>query len=431
LKKLATIFTIIAVTTIGVIPVAAQEQLPPGVLPYDDPQRPQPPQGVQVEREKKGGLLYAAGRYVDDHCGNLAAGLGGAGFAACFPRHWEPTAFYGGKPGLSVGLNVHNDRFRTTGPQFGITSSISWAVYQRYTGYFGWNNPVSQPAVTLTGYYDDQTREQFWGLGPDSDEDDRSTYGWERYGVEAKVSVPRHHRISGHAGVRYEESDIHDGRSAGSDPRVEERFDPDEAPGLDVARQEYVVPNATVVIDLTRNPGGRPTLGAIIKGWWEMYSTQNDIPLEWTTIGGSASVHLGSEFHNLSFMAGVEEADPEGSEDEILFSHLPSLGGSTTLRGFPSRRFRDRAAGWGTVAYRFALWRGRTDNPHARAAAIETQIFYDIGGVGDDIGDVDFTDEYSYGIEFRGYGPMGHLFGVGLARGGEGISLNFTVSDVF
>jgi outer membrane protein assembly factor BamA len=431
LQKLATVFLIvIAVFATGVAPVIAQEQPPAGVLPDDDPQRPQVPDGLERGEAPSFGLLGKAGNWIEENCGSLAGGLGSGGLATCFPRHWEPTANFNGRSSLSLGFNVHNDRLRTRGPQFGITTSASIARYHHYTGYLGWNNPVSHPYARLTGFYDIQTQEQFWGLGPDSDEDDRATYGWERYGAEAKIGVPRHHRISGDVGVRYEKSVIYGGRST-SDPEIGEQFDPDEAPGLSVNRQEYVVPNATVVVDLTRNPGGRPTLGAIVKGWWEMYSIQNDIPLEWTTIGGEASAHLGTEFHTLSFLIGVEEADPDGSEDEVLFSYLPSLGGSRTLRAFPSHRFRDNAAGWGSVAYRFALWRDRTEDPHAPAAAIETQIFYDVGGVGDDIGDVDFTDENSYGIEFRIYGPAGHVFGLGIAHGDEGLSLNFSVLDVF
>lgn len=428
MKKLATVFAIIAILAVGVTPVAAQEQLPAGVLPADDPQRPKPPDGFKVDRKKKGGLLYAAGKWVDESCGNLAAGPQGLG--TCFPRHYEPTANFNGRASLSLGLNIHNDRLRTRGPQFGITSSASIRKYQRYTAYFGWNNPVTRPYARVTGFYDIQTQEQFWGLGPFSDENRRATYGWERYGAEAKVGVPARGRIHGHAGVRYEESIIYGGRNS-VDPSIGEEFDPDSVPGLGVERQEYVVPNAKVVIDLTRNPGGRPTLGARVKGWWEMYTTRNDLPFEWTTIGGEASVHLGTEFHTLSFLVGVEEADPESSNDQVLFAYQPSLGGSRTLRAFSSYRYRDLAAGWGAVAYRWALWRARTDDPHAPAAAIEAQIFYDIGGVGSDLDDVDFNDHESYGIEFRGYGAAGHLFGLGIAHGDEGLSLNFSVADVF
>ncbi len=428
MKKLATVFAIIAILAGGVTPVVAQEQLPAGVLPDDDPQRPKPPDGFKVDRKKKGGLLYAAGEWVDERCGNLAAGPQGLG--TCFPRHYEPTANFNGRASLSLGLNIHNDRLRTRGPQFGITSSASIRKYQRYTAYFGWNNPVNHPYARLTGFYDIQTQEQFWGLGPFSNEGDRTTYGWERYGAEAKVGVPATGRIHGHGGVRYEESIIYAGRNS-ADPSIGEEFDFDEVPGLGVERQEYIVPNAHVVVDLTRNPGGRPTLGARVKGWWEMYTTRNDLSFEWTTIGGEASVHLGTEFHTLSFLVGAEEADPKDSDGEVLFAYQPSIGGSRTLRGFSSHRFRDRAAGWGAVAYRFALWRARTDDPHAPAAAIETQIFYDIGGVGDDFNDVDFTDHESYGIEFRGYGVGGHLFGLGIAHGDEGLSLNIAVEDVF
>jgi outer membrane protein assembly factor BamA len=427
LRKLATVLLIIAASAASFTPATAQEQRPAGVLPDDDPQRPQPPDGFQVERKKKGGLLYAAGKYVDDHCGNIVVGFG---IAACFPRYWEPTANFNGRSSLSLGLNVHNDRLRSQGLQFGVTSSASILRYQRYTGYLGWNDPVKDPYVRVTGFYDIQTQEQFWGLGPDSDEDDRTTYGWERMGAEAKIGVPANRRISGHAGVRYEESVIYGGRD-GSDPMIGELFGPEEAPGFQVNRQEYVVPNAMLVIDLTRNPGGRPTFGARVKGWWEMYSTQNDLPFEWTTVGGEASLHLGTEFHTLSFLVGAEEADPDGSDDQVLFAYQPSLGGSRTLRGFSSHRFRDLAAGWGAVAYRWALWRARTDDPHTPAAAIEAQIFYDFGGVDDKVSDVDFTEFDSYGFEIRGYSVAGHLLGIGIARGDEGVSLNFSVMDVF
>jgi hypothetical protein len=44
-----------------------------------------------------------------------------------------------------------------------------------------------------------------------------------------------------------------------------------------------------------------------------------------------------------------------GSRDEVPFTELPSLGGSTYLRGYALDRFRDRVAAFGTAAYSWDL----------------------------------------------------------------------------
>ena len=54
----------------------------------------------------------------------------------------------------------------------------------------------------------------------------------------------------------------------------------------------------------------------------------------WNTYGGEFQGHLplGSQWHILSLLLGFDQADPQNGS-EIPFVYLPSLGGSTRLRG--------------------------------------------------------------------------------------------------
>lgn len=373
---------------------------------------------------------YAAG--LEEKCGTFAGGVTGEeGLGGCGPPSHVSWSFgsLGSKSGFwGLGVGLHRDTRSPTGFKAGATAAATWRLYQEYTAYLGWNHPEKRPYGRLTGFYDRDTRDQFWGLGPDTPEGGETDYSLEQFGARAEVGLPAWFRVSGNVGARYEKSFVFKGENDKEDDTVEEFPD---IPGVLDPQQELWGPFANVVLDLTDAPG-HPTQGVRIKGRGALWRSVDDQDFNWFTYGGEVQGHLplGSEWHILSALAGFDTAEPENDGDEIPFVYLPFLGGSTRLRGHESWRFTDRTAAYGTVEYRYRIWEENKQDLE-KASVIETAIFYDLGGVGEKLGDVDLTDENSYGFELRGYVTDKHLFRLGIARSDEGTRLNLKFTDIY
>lgn len=430
----------------GTAPLTAQDAPTPRdttrVLPPDHPLRPETPPGVPEKgsRNPIGALLTAPFRLIDrmfysyaeglqNACGSFSGGITGEeGLAACGPKHVSWTfGSLGSKSGFwGGGVGIHSDLWSPTGFKTGVTAAATWRAYQEYTAYVGWNDPKKRPYLRLTGFYDRDTRDQFWGIGPDTPEGAETDYSQEQFGAVAMAGIPESKVIWGDVGVRYEKSFVFTGWNRET-PNTVDVFE--DVAGVS-PQAELWGPFANVVLNLTDAPG-HPTVGVKVKGRGALYrSVDEDQDFNWVTYGGEVQGHLplGSEWHILSALVGFDTAEPEEDGDEILFNYLPYLGGSRRLRGHQTWRFVDRTAAYGTVEYRYRIWQENArdlDN----AGAIETAIFYDLGSVGEKLDDIDLTDEHSYGLEFRVYIADKHLVRLGAARSDEGTRLNFSLSD--
>ena len=103
------------------------------------------------------------------------------------------------------------------------------------------------------------------------------------------------------------------------------------------------------------------------------------------------------------------------------FFMLPYLGGSSTLRGYDSLRFRDRNSlllqgEWRIMASRF----------------LDSAVFFDAGKVAARPSDLDFDGlKHDYGFGLRFHGPISTPLRLELARGSDGLSLVVSTSAVF
>ena len=432
----------------GAAPAAAQDTPEAAdttgqVLPADHPLRPARPPGVP-EKETRNPIatvLFAPFRLVDrlfyryaanleEECGSFARGItGDQALAGCQPDHVTYTlGSLGSKSGIwGLGVHVHRDNWSPTGLKAGLGAAATWRAYQEYTAYLGWNDPDVRPYLRLTGFYDRDTRDQFWGLGPDTPEGAETDYSQEQFGARAVAGLPPMRWGWGEVGARYEKSFVFEGWNDEQVDTVEEF--PDIA-GVDT-QAELWGPFASVVLNLTDSPG-YPTAGIRLKGRGALYRSVDDQDFNWFTYGGEAQGHLplGSEWHILSARVGFDTAEPEDDEDEIPFNYLPYLGGSERLRGHETWRFMDRTAGYGTVEYRYRVWQENTRDLE-KAGAFETALFYDFGGVGDELDDIDLGDEYSYGLEIRVYIQDKHVVRAGIAQSDETTRLNLKFTDIY
>jgi hypothetical protein len=412
------------------------------VPPPDDPRRPQQPPGVGTGRNPLWVLLgsplllldhifynWAAGH--EEECGSMAAGVGSS---TCEPGHVSyHFGSLGSKSGFwGLGFGLHNNRADPTGFKIGFNTAATWRWYQEHSVYVGWNDPRKRPYIRATGIYDFDGKDRFYGLGPDSDQDDEADYDWERWGAELRGGVPPRTGIWGSGGVRYEKS-FESGGWHHDTPDIDDAFP--NLPGAADPQQELWGPFGEVVLDLTDSPG-HPIAGIRIKGRGAAYRSVNDLDFNWNTWGGEVQGHLplGSQWHILSLLVGFDQAEPEGGDDEIPFVYLPNLGGSDRLRGYATWRFTDLTAAYGTAEYRYRIWHENLADED-QASAIETALFYDFGEVGEDLGEIrdtfEWGDKDSYGLEFRGYLRENFVLRAGIARSSEGTRFNFKFSDVY
>jgi outer membrane protein assembly factor BamA len=93
----------------------------------------------------------------------------------------------------------------------------------------------------------------------------------------------------------------------------------------------------------------------------------------------------------------------------VPFFMLPSLGGGSTLRGYPDFRFRDRTRLLMNAELRWTP-----------ARFMDMAVFYDTGKVAEDYRDLNLDGlKNSYGIGLRLIGLQGYVFRIEAARSRE------------
>jgi hypothetical protein len=128
----------------------------------------------------------------------------------------------------------------------------------------------------------------------------------------------------------------------------------------------------------------------------------------------------------LHLSAGVSAAVPLRGEDEIPLHHLINLGGSSSLRGYPSDRFIDRLGWWASAEYRYHFFEYA-----ATGYGLSASLFGDVGRVGRNPSDlIKSPIAWSFGFGVRiehnllllariqlGIGPEGARVSLGFGEG--------------
>ena len=159
-------------------------------------------------------------------------------------------------------------------------------------------------------------------------------------------------------------------------------------------------------------------------------SLDDELPFDWTQYGAGAQAHLplGSDWNVISIGGSFEVVEPEDDDSVIPFGYVPTLGGSSRLRGYPSWRWRDEAVAIATIEYRYRLWEEHTWR--ATPGVLEAALFAEAGDMGDELGDIDAEDlKPSYGLEFRMFLKDEPVFRLGMAFSDEGFRFNATTGS--
>ena len=269
------------------------------------------------------------------------------------------------------------------------------------------------------GSHRDYPQENFFGLGPESNRDDRSDYAirTNHFGGRAGVR-PVDHLLVG-AGMEYLEPRLGAGQNDRY-PDVPVLFPPSEVPGID-SRSDFIRSAAFVEVDY------REPINARKGGWYRFdFSHYDDRTTDQFTFNRfDADIR---QF--LGFLAGrrvialrlaASTSDTEAGQT-MPFFFMPTLGGNETLRGFREYRFRAPHAILAQAEYRWEIWSG-----------LDGALFYDAGKVADQRSDLNFKDlESDYGVGFRFNTNSGVMFRVDAAFGSkDGNHLYIVVGGVF
>jgi Omp85 superfamily domain len=262
----------------------------------------------------------------------------------------------------------------------------------------------------------DATQVAYYGLGIDSP-DVRSNFRMKQSYFGGDVQVrPGGFTVFG-AGAAYQDYTLEEG--AGTAPSIEEIFTPETAPGLG-ASPTYLHTVASGGIDW------RPAAGYARRGGLYQVSYHNfadrDETYSFDRVDGEVVQHLPILRENwVISLHGLVQTTLD-DDDVVPYFLLPSLGSGSTLRAYPSWRFRDRHSLLLSGEFRWI--------PNRRG--LDMALFYDMGKVTSRWDELSLNGlKSNVGVGIRFHSPVATPLRIELAKGREGLHLVFAGSAAF
>jgi hypothetical protein len=247
---------------------------------------------------------------------------------------------------------------------------------------------TSLGARVQTQHYD-FPQEDFFGLGADSRQEDRTNYLHRSTEAGAELQWKPAKQLEFSSGVFL----VRPGIESGTDtrfPSTEQVFDPATLPGY-LEQPDFLRHDASVALDWRDNPlhphaGGRYSI---------QFSDFKDRDLNAfgfrrVAVDLQQYVPLPNRYRTVALRAAAVLTDP-GAGQQVPFYFQPTLGGGQALRGFREFRFQDRNSLLLTAEYRWeASW------------MLDGALFVDAGTVAFDRRDLTLRKlDVSYGLGFR------------------------------
>ena len=235
-------------------------------------------------------------------------------------------------------------------------------------------------------------QEDYFGLGPDSSLENHTTYRQDDAVAElvAGYAFVPWLQVSARGG--YQTYDIGPGQDSRL-PSTQQIFNPATAPGV-LAQPDFTHLTGQLIIDRRDEPGN-PQRGAVIAVAASRYDDMQGDRFRFNRFALDARgfVPLGNPQRLIALRVRGFFDDPVSGRVPFYLSE--SLGGSPTLRGFDSFRFRGEKVVLGQAEYRWLA-----------APPIELAVFYDIGTVSESGADLDFDDlksNWGFGLRIKNF----------------------------
>ena len=232
-------------------------------------------------------------------------------------------------------------------------AGVSIRAYQSYGFRIGefrrtGPGPLSYASVSYVNY----PRERYYGIGPGTRKADRVSFLYEQWEGHLWSGYRFSRRWALRGTLGYLSVRLGKGRDSRF-PEIRERFDESSAPGL-ATGPDFFHGRAEMEYD-GRDYPGEPHRGFYLAGAWDRFVDRDpnrDYSFHRLTLDARAYVPLFSPARTLAlrFLGGADFPDAGA---EVPFFLMQTLGGSHILRGFRSRRFRDRAFLFMAAEYRW------------------------------------------------------------------------------
>jgi hypothetical protein len=235
--------------------------------------------------------------------------------------------------------------------------------------------------------------EDFYGEGPDSELENRTTYLLEETSLYLRTGYQFTENVVWMAGGGYVKNTLRPGKDS-SLPTTQEIFDEGSAPGLTQA-PNYARVGTSILVDYRDEPAN-PHKGFMVAGTLGRFDDRTEGAFSFNRFGIDTRgfIPLGSPQRILALRGAwlIDEADPG---HQVPFFMQMSLGGSHTLRGFDSFRFRGEKVMLYQLEYRWEpaqIW--------------EIALFADTGTVSEPGGSLSFDElkwDYGVGLRFKNW----------------------------
>lgn len=262
-------------------------------------------------------------------------------------------------------------------------------------------------------------QEDFFGVGPDSKNSNRTDFLFEDMSYDAVAGYQFTRWISAAARAGFLQVNAGPGEDRRF-PNTHQLFNDALAPGL--ARQpDFLRLNSMLFVDYRDHPTN-PKKGGVLGFSFSRFDDRGGREFEFNRFALDARHYLplGSVQRVLAarFYTSFDDAGP-GSR--VPFYLMETVGGSDTLRGFREFRFRDANLLYLSAEYRWEP-----------APALEFAIFYDTGKVFSDRSDFELKHlEKSIGAGIRLKSSDGVVFRVDVGRSREGTRVYFKWGPAF
>lgn len=258
----------------------------------------------------------------------------------------------------------------------------------------------------------------FFGSGPDSRREDQAGFGQRDTLVEAVAGYRLVPRLTLTGRFGHYKAAIGPGKDDDL-PQVEDVFDPAALPGFG-ARPRFLRYGAAAVFD-GRDVAQNPHRGGLLAVQWLRYDERDGSAFTFNrfAVDGRAYLSLGHPQRVLALRAYASKDDPAAG-GRVPFYLLPYLGGSHTLRGYVSQRYRGEKLALLQAEYRWEA-----------SPAIELALFADTGAVAATAGeDLDrFRTDGGIGLRLKSHESV--VLRLDFAWGDEGFRALFRFSPSF
>jgi len=278
-----------------------------------------------------------------------------------------------------VGLKFYQKSLFNEGSKFDISATGGRNRLQRYRFRIR-NLEIGQLTSGMIVQYMLMPTESFYGIGMDSEKDDKTIFAWGQAKVEIVLGRKIANKISFNLLFNFERNNIFSGKDDSYLSTIDV-YD-SALPGLETGIE---ILSTGIELDYnSTNNHGRPTSGWVfnVKGTYSEQTNDDKYGFYKSSVDITRYIHL---FYGRTIAMRLSGGRVEPSSDkDIPFYYQSELGKSETIRGFSRGRFIDRDFMLGSIEYRYPLMPNYLD----------AFLFSDFGRVSADIFDDLSADKF-------------------------------------